>query len=262
MEIRPYSGPTSGPIIALLTELVRHTLEPQTFVKDIDILPVLSFCFYTRTSRRHYVWNMDLYYLSGGHASLSWPLSFDRRQSHWIFDCLCLLFCRISTRTDASREIAFETSATNHRKSHKKNTTDSCVDHSLPTLDCSPINQFFTSFPAFNYDPSITPSESYGLLQKHQKWPRKSAENLENWERYQSALRKEFDLWYGSEDDLGAWHSLCRAIGIHPLPTTCESCEEVSNFRVVDLPLLNKDTDREKPSCQYDWLDSLGPERR
>ena len=154
--------------------------------------------------------------------------------------------------TDASREIAFETSATNHRKSHKKNTTDSCVDHSLPTLDCSPINQFFTSFPAFNYDPSITPSESYGLLQKHQKWPRKSAENLENWERYQSALRKEFDLWYGSEDDLGAWHSLCRAIGIHPLPTTCESCEEVSNFRVVDLPLLNKDTDREKPSCQYD----------
>ena len=33
--------------------------------------------------------------------------------------------------------------------------------------------------------------------------------------------------WYGAENDLTAWHALCRAIGIEPLPTTCGKCEEV-----------------------------------
>ena len=37
-----------------------------------------------------------------------------------------------------------------------------------------------------------------------------------------------FDLWFGSEDDLEAWHALCCAVGISPLPTSCESCKEVS----------------------------------
>ncbi len=31
---------------------------------------------------------------------------------------------------------------------------------------------------------------------------------------------------YGAEDDLTAWHVLCRAIGVEPLPKTCEKCEE------------------------------------
>jgi hypothetical protein len=32
---------------------------------------------------------------------------------------------------------------------------------------------------------------------------------------------------YGAEDDLTAWHALCRAISVEPLPQTCEQCEEV-----------------------------------
>jgi hypothetical protein len=47
------------------------------------------------------------------------------------------------------------------------------------------------------------------------------------WGRYQDALESELRMWYGAEDDLAAWHALCRAIGIDPLPRTCKQCQEV-----------------------------------
>jgi hypothetical protein len=101
-----------------------------------------------------------------------------------------------------------------------------------PTLahSHSPIDEFFESFPSFKYDPSLTPSTSYMDLQKHQKWLPKSPESEENWEAYQRALRRELSRWFGADDDLEAWHSLCRAIGIKPLPPTCEACKEVSAY--------------------------------
>jgi hypothetical protein len=36
-------------------------------------------------------------------------------------------------------------------------------------------------------------------------------------------------MWYGAENDLTAWHALCRAIGVEPLPKTCAQCEEVGD---------------------------------
>ncbi|TVY13032.1 hypothetical protein LARI1_G009054 [Lachnellula arida] len=42
---------------------------------------------------------------------------------------------------------------------------------------------------------------------------------------HQDALQSELDKWYSAEDDLTAWHALCRAIGVEPLPQTCEQCE-------------------------------------
>jgi hypothetical protein len=41
-------------------------------------------------------------------------------------------------------------------------------------------------------------------------------------------------MWYGAENDLTAWHALCRAISIEPLPKTCEKYEEVGD-RVTKL---------------------------
>jgi hypothetical protein len=101
-----------------------------------------------------------------------------------------------------------------------------------PTLahSHSPIDEFFESFPSFKYDPSLTPSTSYGDLQKHQKWLPKSLESKENWESYQRALRREFNGWFCAGDELQAWHSLCRAIGINPLPKTPEECKVVSSY--------------------------------
>jgi hypothetical protein len=36
-------------------------------------------------------------------------------------------------------------------------------------------------------------------------------------------------MWYGAENDLTAWHVLCCAIGVEPLPKSCEQCEEVED---------------------------------
>jgi hypothetical protein len=35
---------------------------------------------------------------------------------------------------------------------------------------------------------------------------------------------------YGVENDLTVWHALCRAIGVEPLPRTCEVGERVTKF--------------------------------
>lgn len=98
---------------------------------------------------------------------------------------------------------------------------------SLDDHDESPLNRFFLSYPSFPYQRSLPPAESFHQLQRHQKWRRESAESQEAWDRYQTALKEEFKLWFGAEDDLGAWHALCRAIGIEPLPASCKECEKV-----------------------------------
>jgi hypothetical protein len=91
----------------------------------------------------------------------------------------------------------------------------------------TPLDVFFRSFPTFNYDPSLPPATSYANLQRQEGWRRDNAASNDAWNRYQDALQSELHMWYGAENDLTAWHALCRAIGVEPLPKTCEQCEEV-----------------------------------
>ena len=91
----------------------------------------------------------------------------------------------------------------------------------------TPLDIFFRSFPTFDYDPSLSPATSYANLRAHARWRHGSAASDEAWNRYQDGLESELRMWYGAEDDLVAWHALCRAIGIKPLPQTCEQCEGV-----------------------------------
>ncbi|TAQ90039.1 hypothetical protein B7494_g1665 [Chlorociboria aeruginascens] len=86
------------------------------------------------------------------------------------------------------------------------------------------LDVFFRSFPTFDYDPSFPPAISYANLRRYKKWRRDSAESDDAWNRYQDALQSELYLWYGAKNNLIAWHALCRAIGIEPLPKTC--CEK------------------------------------
>jgi ribosomal protein S26 len=93
----------------------------------------------------------------------------------------------------------------------------------------TPLDGFFHSFPTFDYDPSLPPATSYANLRRHEGWRRNSVASNEAWYRYQDALQSELHMWYGAEKDLTAWYALCRAIGIKPLPTTCEQCEKVGD---------------------------------
>lgn len=102
---------------------------------------------------------------------------------------------------------------------------------SKPSTIDGPLDKFFCFYPSFHYDPSAPPATSFGLLRHHlqqrHKWAVRSPENDELWHSYQAALTQEFNLWFGVEDNLDAWQSLCRAVRISPLPTTIVLCRSV-----------------------------------
>jgi uncharacterized protein YlaI len=101
---------------------------------------------------------------------------------------------------------------------------DSPVHQQAPD---TPLDLFFRSFWTFEYDPALPPATSYAYLQEHEGWRRGEAASKDAWNQYQDALEGELRMWYGAENDLAAWHALCRAIGVEPLPQRCEQCEKV-----------------------------------
>ncbi|KAL8653158.1 MAG: hypothetical protein Q9210_002259 [Variospora velana] len=108
-----------------------------------------------------------------------------------------------------------------------------------PSTNDGPLDNFFHTYHSFHYDAGIPPAISFESLQTHlqkrHKWSRKGPECKELWHHYQAALTQEFNLWFGFEDDLDAWHSLCRAVRITPLPTTNELCRLSVRGRHVNI---------------------------
>jgi uncharacterized Zn-finger protein len=102
----------------------------------------------------------------------------------------------------------------------------------------TPLDIFFGSFRSFDYDPSLPPATSYAYLRRQEGWQRGDTAAKDAWDRYQEALEGELRMWYGEENDLTAWHALCRAIGIDPLPQTCGQCEEVRNYHAIRCTLI------------------------
>jgi hypothetical protein len=99
------------------------------------------------------------------------------------------------------------------------------------------IDLFFRSFPSFPYDARKSLDVSFKKLmaglKKWHTWNRKYPDTWDDYkkevhDKYQMALTHEFNLWFGTEDDIESWHALCRAVGIQPLPLTCEDCRLVS----------------------------------
>ncbi len=140
----------------------------------------------------------------------------------------------------------------NHEKTYHR---CSSPESKLSTID-DPLDKFFRSDPSFYYDPSAPPATSFGMLQKHlqqrYRWAHKSPENDELWRNYQAALTQEFNLWFGVEDDLNAWHSLCRAVRISPLPTTIGLCRSVGPTDLSHDPrTLTPRSGRSGSSCQH-----------
>lgn len=101
---------------------------------------------------------------------------------------------------------------------------------SIP-LTYGPLDKFFRSYPSFHYKASTPPATSFNSLRNHlaklHKWPQRSSERDNLWQQYQDVLTEEFNLLFGVQDDLDAWHSLCRAVRVDPLPETCKECRSV-----------------------------------
>jgi hypothetical protein len=93
------------------------------------------------------------------------------------------------------------------------------------------LDEFFHFYHSFHYDVFTSLVISFESLQKYlqkrHKWSRESHECKELWHSYQVVLTQKFNLWFDVEDDLNAWHSLCRAVRITSFSITCELCRSV-----------------------------------
>ena len=101
-------------------------------------------------------------------------------------------------------------------------------------LSVGPLDAFFYSYLGSQHDPSLPPATAYKRLKEIKRWHRNDPEGEEAWHGYRVALVGEFNRWYGTEDDLASWHSLCRAIHITPLPMSIEACRSVSRRKIVN----------------------------
>jgi hypothetical protein len=92
----------------------------------------------------------------------------------------------------------------------------------------TPIDRFFLSYSNFDYNRYASPPNVLRRLRGVYRWANGDPDGEDAWARYRKALVQEFQSWYGTDDNsLSSWHSLCRAIGIQPLPGSCEACREV-----------------------------------
>lgn len=97
---------------------------------------------------------------------------------------------------------------------HEKTYHRCSSSESKPSTIDGPLDKFFRFYsPNHSSAPSASSFElPRNHLQARYRWAHKSPENDALWHIYQAALTQEFNLWFGVEDDLDAWQSICRAV--------------------------------------------------
>jgi hypothetical protein len=111
--------------------------------------------------------------------------------------------------------------------------TDSVEDIEIKSErsdELEPMEQFFSQYSWFDYSAPQPASQQFKRLRDEAGWDRSNPEGKEAWEGYRTALVRQFNSSYSSdEDDLEAWHALIRHIGIIDLPDTAGECKTVRN---------------------------------
>lgn len=96
-----------------------------------------------------------------------------------------------------------------------------------------PLQRFFTQHRGFEYNPHEPASTQFDRLMKAQGWNKDNPKHVEAWEKYLTALVKEFNVSYGRDvEDLAVWHGLLARIGLMDLPDNVKKCKKV-NGRVL-----------------------------
>ncbi|KAI9446052.1 hypothetical protein H4582DRAFT_1903118 [Lactarius indigo] len=93
----------------------------------------------------------------------------------------------------------------------------------------TPLEDFFSQYPKFPFQPSKSPVVEFNRLCKTYQWERDDPEREAAREEFQDAMKKEFDNLYGSDEkDIKNWQKLCYVLRIDPVPDTLQKCRDVS----------------------------------
>lgn len=119
------------------------------------------------------------------------------------------------------------------RAKHAKKTKNEQAKQKATPLDI--FYQIYEKESGFKYNRASNPLAAFRALRRHMRW----SDDDSNYEyaklRYRAALNDELKVWFGSGDDLGSWHALCRAVGIAPLPRDGGGCQTALRGKQVNL---------------------------
>ncbi|KAF9443008.1 hypothetical protein P691DRAFT_764677 [Macrolepiota fuliginosa MF-IS2] len=99
-----------------------------------------------------------------------------------------------------------------------------------------PLEIFFRRYAWFRYRRDESAEEQFNRLRREAKWKRSDPENDEAWEGYRTALVRQFNTSFSSDDNnIDAWHALLRHIGIYNPPETVKKCKELIRGKFINL---------------------------
>lgn len=99
------------------------------------------------------------------------------------------------------------------------------------------LQDFFSDFKLFTYNPAEAATEEFHRLGQVYGWEWESEEREEARQRFKDAMVQEFNAIYGTdENDINSWYGLCRVLNISPIPETLEACREV--YPLVKLIII------------------------
>ncbi|KAG2121769.1 hypothetical protein DEU56DRAFT_746514, partial [Suillus clintonianus] len=101
------------------------------------------------------------------------------------------------------------------------------------------LDDFFASYPEFEYDPSASASLEFYRMCDQFNWDREDEEKEKASSDFKDALVQQFNHIYGTDaDDLTSWRTLCQVVRISPIPESLMSCREAvkaTHVNIVDL---------------------------
>ncbi|KAG1734508.1 hypothetical protein EDB19DRAFT_1639041 [Suillus lakei] len=107
------------------------------------------------------------------------------------------------------------------------------------TYTQTPLDNFFATYPKFEYDSSASASlEFYRMCDKF-GWNKENEEREQASCDFKNALVQQFNYIYGIDvDDLTSWRTLCQIVRVSPIPDTLKSCRKAvkaTHVNIVDL---------------------------
>ncbi|TFK69042.1 hypothetical protein BDN72DRAFT_721217, partial [Pluteus cervinus] len=104
------------------------------------------------------------------------------------------------------------------------------------------IDEFFSQFPEFDYDPYAHPSSEFQRLSelKGWDWDKPSRDIPQTaWDtrhQFRTALVRQFNKTYGKDENrLEAWQKLCERLQYDPIPNTLKECRALVKSTHVNL---------------------------
>ncbi|KAJ7737826.1 hypothetical protein DFH07DRAFT_93558 [Mycena maculata] len=127
------------------------------------------------------------------------------------------------------------------RQTKKDSSEDDQIGFKKPKLPppATHLEDFFSSYSKYEYDPSGPASQQFQELRKVYKWTKSDMQAETAYTQYSRALSQTFSQKYGDDvNSLRNWRRLCRTVAIVPVPKSLKGCQraiEDSHVNLMDL---------------------------